>query len=135
MPKATCTSCHYFVRVHHSERSQPFTLEIGRENRSRSNYGDLTWQRETEALCCHRGVWDEGVGFPESSKLEQVAKLNRKNFCYHMPYQPGMLLPAAEKLQDARLVQNRELEKIRFAVYAVAVSILALAVKLVFGAA
>ena len=135
MPRTTCASCHYFVRVHHGERSQPFTLEIGRDNRRRSSAGDFTWQKETEAVCCHRGIWDEGVGFPESSKLEQVAHLNRKNLCYYMPYQPGMLLPAAEKLQDARLIQNRELQKIRFAVYAVALSILAVVVKLVLGAA
>lgn len=135
MPKASCATCHYFVRVHHGERSQPITLEVGRESRERSISGDLGWQRESEALCCHRGIWDEGVGFPESSKLEQVAKLNRKNRCYYMPYQPGMLLPAAEKLQDARLIQNRELQKIRFAVYGVAVSILALVIRLFVGAA
>lgn len=95
--------------------------------------GDLSWQRQNESLCCHRGIWDEGVGFPESSKMEQVAGLNRRNLCYFFPYQPGMLLSAAEKLQDARLVQNRELQKIRIAVYAVAAGLLGLLVKLLVG--
>ena len=135
MTRSVCANCHFFVRVHHGERTQPFTLEVGREARLKAASGDLSWQRDSEALCCHRGIWDEGVGFPESTKLEQVAKLNRKNVCYFMPYQPGMLLPAAEKLQDARLIQNRELQKIRFAVYAVAISILGLLLKMAFGGA
>jgi hypothetical protein len=133
MFKQTCANCHYFVRIHHSERGDHFTLEIGRENRKRASQSDLGWQKEGESLCCHRGIWDEGVGFPETSKQEQIAQLNRKNACYFMPYQPGMLLPAAEKLQDARLVQNRELQKIRFALYALALSVLGLVVKLISG--
>ena len=135
MPKKICANCHYFVRIHHGERSQPFTLEINRENRLKATNDDLSWQKDSESLCCHRGIWDEGVGFPESSKIEQVAKLNRKDLCYFLPYQPGMLLPAAEKLQDARLTQTRELQKIRFAVYAVTVSIIGLLLKLLFGGA
>lgn len=47
-----------------------------------------------------------------------------------MPSQPGMLLPAAEKLQDARLLQTRELQKIRFAVYGLTLTIVGLIVKL-----
>ena len=46
-----------------------------------------------------------------------------------------MLLPAAEKLQDARLTQTRELYKLRLAVYALVVSILALLAKLLVSAA
>lgn len=135
MPKAICANCHYFVRVHHGERSGSHTLEIGRENRQKAISGDLSWQRESESLSCYRGIWDEGVGFPESSKLEQVSKLHRKNQCYFLPYQPGMLLPAAEKLQDTRLTQARELQKIRFAIYAVAISIIGLVIKLLVGGA
>lgn len=94
--------------------------------------GDFSWQRETETLCCFRGIWNEGVGFPESSKVEQAAKLNRKGNCYYMPYQPGLLLPAAEKLQEARLVQTREIQKLRIAIYGLIIGILGLLAKLIF---
>ncbi|MBT3066814.1 hypothetical protein [Rhodoferax sp. U11-2br] len=130
MFKKTCATCHYFTRVHHQENGNHYSLEISREFRKRAATGDLSWQRDSESICCHRGVWDEGVGFPESSKLEQVRKLNRRNKCYYIPYQPGMLLSAAEKLQDARLLQTRELQKIRFAVYGLTLTIVGLIVKL-----
>lgn len=130
MFKRTCSSCHFFVRVQHPERGGHLTFEIGREQRQQASQGLLDWQRESESLCCHRGIWDEGVGFPGSSRQEQIAQLNRRSTCYYMPYQPGMLLPAAEKLQEARLVQTRELQKIRFAIYALVVAILTLVAKL-----
>lgn len=97
--------------------------------------GDLGWQNEDEALSCYRGIWDEGVGFPESSKNEQVSKIRRNGRCYYFPYQPGMLLPAAERVQESRLVQNRELQKVRLAIYALVLSVLALLAKLILGGA
>ena len=130
MFKKTCTTCHYFTRVHHLENGTHHTVEVNPDLRKRTANGDLSWQRESESICCHRGIWDEGVGFPESSKLEQTNKLNRHNKCYYLPYQPGMLLPAAEKLQDARITQIRELQRIRFAVYGLVLTIAGLIVKL-----
>lgn len=130
LKKKTCTSCHYLVRLHHPERTGPFTLELPREARRRAEVGDFSWQRENESLACYRGIWDEGVGFPESSKGEQVSKLNRRSSCYFLPYQPGMLLTAAEKLQVDRLSQTRELQKLRIAVYGLIVAIVGLAAKL-----
>jgi hypothetical protein len=129
--KKTCATCHYFIRVHHLENGTHHAFEVSRDHRERTKNGDLSWQRESESICCHRGIWDEGLGFPESSKLEQASTINRRNKCYYLPYQPGMLLPAAEKLQDARINQTRELQKIRFAVYGLALTIIGLIVKLI----
>jgi hypothetical protein len=133
MLKKTCASCHYLVRSSHSGCAGPFTLEVPSEARQRSKVGDLSWQRESESIACHRGIWDEGVGFPTSSKAEQVSGLNRRGRCYYFPYQPGMLLPAAEKLQADRLSQTRELQKLRIAVYGLIVAVCGLAAKLFIG--
>ena len=130
MFKQTCAGCHFFVRTLYVGRGQPAVLAIAKDSRALASAGDLSWQRPEEALSCHRGIWDEGAGLPESSKSEQVAGLNRRGRCYFMPYQPGMLLPAAEKLQEARLEQTRELQKLRYAAYAVAASLLAILVKM-----
>ncbi|UZD55827.1 hypothetical protein [Caldimonas aquatica] len=133
MFKKTCSSCHYFIRLHYPERAAPFSLEVPREARRRAAAGDLSWQRESESLACHRGIWDEGVGCSESSKIEQVSKLNRRGRCYYLPYQPGMLLPAAEKLQAERASQSRELQRWRIAVYSLVIAIAGLAAKLFIG--
>ena len=135
MLKKSCSTCHYFVRTRNPERGERHTFEISHSIRVKAAQKELTWQREDESLSCFRGIWDEGVGFPESSKVEQIATLRRNGRCYYFPYQPGMLLPAAEKLQDARLTQTRELYKLRLAVYALVVSILALLAKLLVSAA
>jgi hypothetical protein len=117
----------------HLEHGSHYVLEISREQRDLAQGGELAWQREYESISCYRGIWDEGVGFSDSTKLDQMTKLERKNRCYFIPYQAGMLLPAAEKLQEKNYEQARELQKLRYTAYAILVSLLAIFVKLVLG--
>ena len=48
-------------------------------------------------LQCHYLVWSEGT-IGSKKRDEIVNRTNRKNSCFFFPYDPTMLLPAAEKI-------------------------------------
>ena len=68
--------------------------------------------RKYESLCCHFGVWDEGVKkLDNKERYETIVKKNRKNFCFFWEYRHGMLFQAAETLQkreEDRWVRRKE---------------------------
>lgn len=119
------------MRCNHQYDGRVFTLEVTSENRGLAKTGNFTWQRENEVLSCHRGIWDEGLGFPESSKANQVSKVRRNGNCYFFAYRPGTMLPAAEKLFESAATKALETQKYRLAIYGLALVVLGLLVKLV----
>jgi hypothetical protein len=130
LKKETCASCHFFIRSHRQIDGKVFTSEVSVANRALAKAGNFSWQINSEALSCHKGIWDEGVGFPGSSKSAQIAKTRRNGRCYFYKHQPGMLLPAAEKLLDFTQSKRLEIEKYRLAIYALLIAVLGLLLKI-----
>ena len=131
--KQTCTGCHFFVRNYHQRDGKVFTLEVSTEQRVAAKAGDTSCQREGESLSCHKGIWDEGLGFPGTSKPIQIAQTRRNRQCHFFQYRPGMLLPAAEKLLETALATKLETQKYRLAIYGLLLLALGLLVKLLLG--
>lgn len=131
MPKQVCADCHFFCRHYRSHNGQDFTFEIQRKSRDLAVAGDFSWQRPTEAIACHKGIWDEGAGLRESSKAQQVSETDRRGRCYYFKYQPGVLFPAAEKLQQEASSRSSEKLKLRLTIYALILTIAGMLVKLV----
>jgi hypothetical protein len=93
--KQVCADCHFFVK-----QSSEATLLIGSEERDRTRQGKLEWFPDHYALCCHMGVWDEGVGARVEDRPQTIAGTNRRDFCFFWKYHDAMLLPAARVLQE-----------------------------------
>jgi hypothetical protein len=133
MTKQICANCHFFIRQYRDERGAEHTFAVGAEQRARAISGDLSWQRESESLGCSRGVWDEGLGIGEAGKTAAISQQNRRGKCYFFMFQPGMLLPAAEKLQHERASTSKERLKYRLTIYGLLVGLIGLAIKLAYG--
>jgi len=131
--KQTCAGCHFFIRTHIQRDGRAFTLEISDSNRLKAENGDVSWQRDAEALSCHKGVWDEGVGVHGTSKAQLISAVRRNGRCYYFAYHPGMLLPAAEKLQEARPAKLLEGQKYRLAIYGLVLAVIGLGAKVFLG--
>jgi hypothetical protein len=129
----TCVTCHFFVRTHFPDGTQPFTLDVSEEDRVRAALGSLSWQREFESLSCHKGVWDEGLGIHGEHLLKQISKVRRNGKCFYFEHSPGMLLPAAEKLQEASMLKSNEGLKYRLAIYGLTLTVIALGLKVFLG--
>ncbi len=129
----TCATCHFFVRTHLSDRTQPFTLDVSGANRLRAKAGSLSWQREYESLSCHKGVWDEGLGIHGEDLLKQISQVRRNGKCFYFEHSPGMLLPAAEKLQEAAMLKSNEGLKYRLTIYGLTLTVIALGLKVFLG--
>lgn len=132
MPKAACANCQFFCRTYRGYAGVEHTFDIREEQRRLALVGDLSWQRDAESLACFKGVWDEGVGLSRSTMATFIAKRRRNGECYFFPFQPGMLLPAAEKLQLLQHSRTENLRKYRLAIYALVVSIIGLLAKILY---
>ena len=134
MPKQTCANCHFFIRRHHGERGAEHTFVVGSAQRALTAAGDLSWQRMSESIACFKGVWDEGCGLSGQAKVAATASQERHKRCYFLAYQEGMLLPAAEKLQQESVSRSFERRKYRLAIYGLLVTIIGLLAKLAYNA-
>jgi hypothetical protein len=131
MRKQACVDCHFFVRNHRGDGGQQVTQEVSKASRDLAANDDLSWQRHWESLACHKGIWDEGVGFPGSDKVDQISSQDRRKKCYFFKYQPGMLLPAAVKLREEAIERSFDLQKHRLAVIAIVLTLVGTIVGLV----
>ena len=129
--KQVCADCHFFCRHYRSHNGQDFTFEIQSKSRDLAVAGDFSWQRPTEAIACNKGIWDESVGLRETSKAQQVAETDRRGRCYYFKYQPGVLFPAAEKLQQEASSRSSEKLRLRLTIYALMLTVVGLLAKLV----
>ena len=132
--KEICANCHFFIRQHHGHGGAEHTLEIGISQRAQAERGDLSWQRDSESIACFKGVWDEGLGMGGPAKIAATSQQDHHGKCYYFQFQPGMLLPAAEKLQQERAAASNERLKYRLAIYALLLTIAGLVAKLAYGA-
>lgn len=130
--KQVCTNCQFFIRHYRNERGADHTLEIPNDHRRKAEGNDFSWRRESEALECFKGIWDEGYSTSGQSMHQIVALQNRKNKCYFLEFQPGMLLPAADKLQQEIKASAGEKQRLRYTIYALVVAILGLLARLVY---
>ncbi len=131
MSKKICASCHFLCKYYRNERGAEHTNEVSREQRERAKQGDILWQRESESLGCYKGIWDEGLGSTAHTKVELVAKLDRSGKCYFFEFQPGTFMQAAEKLQQENAANANEVKKYRLGIYALLLTIIGLAAKLI----
>ena len=104
--KQYCVDCHFFVKEDRS-RTPPWSSAISLENRKKTRIDDFSWKRDSEAIGCAYGVWDEGHDFERSKRHEILVGTNRKNFCFFWKYQKGMFVPAAKILQEREAAQRK----------------------------
>jgi len=97
--KQTCADCHFLVREARGIQPQPITLGVTVAERAKAKRGDYSWLLDHYALCCHRGVWDEGHGLDPGQRHTVVCRTNRRGKCFFWRFRPGMMLPAAVELQ------------------------------------
>jgi len=99
--KQTCADCHFFVKEARGlPTPEPIVLNVSAGERRSAKGGDFSWTKETQALACHFGVWDEGFNFDQRTRTETIAGVNRRGFCFFWHYRPGMMIPAAKVLQE-----------------------------------
>jgi hypothetical protein len=106
-PKQACVECHFFVKETRTEDGRVLKFVVSPNERELCRSGDYSWQMDHYSIACEFGVWDQGVGFGQSTKDELVVKTNRRDFCFFWQHHPGMLLPAAKVLQQ-RESENRK---------------------------
>jgi len=96
-----CVDCHFLTKT--LERRRLLVRSQERESMRKGDYSSF----ERHSLSCYFGVWDEGLRFEEERRHELITKTNREDYCFFWKYRPGMLLPAAERLQK-READRRE---------------------------
>jgi hypothetical protein len=101
-PKQACVGCHFFIK-----QTPAFTFAVEPSERELCRSEDYSWQKGHYNIACEFGVWDEGVGFGQSTKHELVVETNRRDFCFFRKHQPGMNLPAAKVLQERESEDRR----------------------------
>ena len=132
--KQICANCQFFIRQYRGHGGAEHTFEIGAAQRAQAERGDLSWQRDSESIACFKGVWDEGLGMGGPAKIVAISQQERRGNCYYFQFQPGMLLPAADKLQQERAAASTEWLKYRLAIYALLLTVIALIAKIAYGA-
>lgn len=96
--KQSCVECHFLIkedRVHHP----PTRWVLNDKEREAVRHGDFSWKNSVFALCCSRGVWDEGYQFDEAQRYQLLVERDRRNFCFFFCHRSGMMLGAAETLE------------------------------------
>ena len=106
-----CVDCHFFVKEVR-ELPVPAILEVTPQERTLTRAGDYSWHKVHYAIACNMKVRDEGHNFDSSPKHAALTVTNRRDFCFFWPHRPGMLLPAAQVLQE-REVRDRDARRDR----------------------
>lgn len=106
-----CVDCHFFVKEARDPRVANVSV-VSREERVQARAGDYSWHKEHYAIACNMKVWDEGYNFDGSQKHAMLTAQDRRNFCFFWEHHPGMLLPAAQVLQE-REAREREARRDR----------------------
>lgn len=84
-------------------------------------------------MSCHNGLWNEGLGIHGKDLMIQVSRIQRNGKCYYFEHNPGMLVPTAEKLQEAAVLKSTEGLKYRLAIYGLTLTVIALGLKVLVG--
>jgi len=97
----SCLECHFLTKELYVEKvNKPYRSNLKVVEREKIRKHDFLWVREAESLCCHFGVWDEGVKrLKDEERYKEIVETNREKYCFFWKYRPGMLFKAAEVLQ------------------------------------
>jgi hypothetical protein len=102
-----CVSCHFFLKSFRPPKGRERFIAVSTHERDASRRRDFSWIGEKASICCRHSVWDEGhTPSAGEERFERIVTTNRKGFCFFLPFHPGMLLPAADKLQQRAAEQE-----------------------------
>ena len=129
-PDQACVDCHFFV-VEYRDRDSlslsGWTLPSYSEKTGvRTN--DFSWHKDSMALVCAYGVWDQGFRFDSCKKHELIVQTERKDRCFFLPWHPGMLIPAAKTLQERQAAYREANRDRRLTVWGLWIAAVALVV-------
>ena len=95
--KKICRNCHFLTKYTVTPSGQRQVFVLDDNERTSLALGDMTCIEYIFRLKCHQLVWSEGTtGAKRRDEIINKTKRNRN--CFFFPYNPTMLLPAAEKL-------------------------------------
>ncbi|MYB77788.1 MAG: hypothetical protein F4X83_12015 [Chloroflexi bacterium] len=110
MKKASisCRNCHFLAKQVRDRQGGFFTFSWDQEERDNLALIDPPgrWSKR-----CHMGVWDTGLLPLSDEELRAtITKARGIDDCFFIEAQPGMLNPAAERLQErkAKIRQLRQ---------------------------
>ena len=91
--KKCCLNCHFLMKSTPSEAGKPLRFSWNKQELSQFRVSDHY------AAECAQGVWDTGIDPGLNTQLREILQKKRGNSCFFIERQPGMSIPAAEKLQ------------------------------------
>lgn len=97
-----CLNCHFLAKdyMNHSSCVHQFSLrEKERNYFKKNNLDEINKLCDMFSLNCHMGVWDFGAGTRKKDLYNIVARVNRKNKCFYIPFEDGMLFKGAIEVQ------------------------------------
>lgn len=102
--KQACVDCHYFKK---HNASNPNSI-INHHQREAIRKKDFSWLNDAFALCCHRGIWDEGIDPELVNKRNEIIDKERKDTCFFYEFTSGMTFQAAQDLQKKKASEARD---------------------------
>lgn len=105
--KQACVDCHFLIR-HCGPEGPRIVLEERRAIRKH----DYSWLGSDFLLGCHFSVWDEPSRSDQETRDQIILETDRRASCFFWKYRPGMLVKAAEVLQN-REAERREASRDR----------------------
>ena len=89
--KHCCQNCHFLAMDHVADNGKRVSFSWDKE--ARKNFKIKKYY----SAKCYKGVWDTGVDPTLKGKLQEVLLQGRKNDCFFIEYQQGMLYQAADE--------------------------------------
>jgi len=134
MCKKNCLGCQFLCVYGDHQTLGHWCVPLAQKDRSKIiETNSFFWIQSCKVdyrtyLCCHKGVWDEdnfirainrtkNLNATQESQLREKlldvvisigrnAKNPRGNSCFYRKFQEGMLLPAAEELEQRQTIQK-----------------------------
>jgi hypothetical protein len=127
--KQTCVDCHFFQWEARELPNRP-SFEVETSNREATRKGDFSWATAHITLSCCFGVWDEGHNFNRADRQKIITQIDRRNFCFWWKHRPGMLIPAAQILQERETKEREARRERRLTLYGLWIAAIALVLNL-----
>lgn len=115
-PIECCAGCHFLVKEFRTLPAAVGTMTdyLEPEERDRARRDDFGWLAPPReyVLTCKHGVWEPGFHHPREPWGVLLARIERRDRCFYLPFDRNMLMPAAVTLQERRQA-HREAERDR----------------------